>query len=133
MAGQRSTRQRAAIEGVLADVEGFLSAQELHELLRQRGAAVGLTTVYRALQAMTDAGDVDALVSADGETVYRRCGQRGHHHHHLVCRRCGLTAEVVAPTVEDWTQAIAREHGFTDVHHTLEIFGLCPACSSQAS
>lgn len=130
--GQRATRQRAAITAVLDDVDGFRSAQELHELLKERGQAVGLTTVYRALQSMTESGDLDVLINADAETVYRRCEQRGRHHHHLVCRQCGLTEEVVGPTVEDWTRAVAREHGFTDIHHTLEIFGLCPRCSRAA-
>jgi Fur family transcriptional regulator, ferric uptake regulator len=45
-----------------------------------------------------------------------------------VCRSCGRTVEVEGPAVERWTRAIAGEHGFTDVSHTLEIFGTCPTC-----
>jgi Fur family ferric uptake transcriptional regulator len=122
----RSTRQRAAVAAVLDEVDDFRSAQELHELLRTRGQRVGLTTVYRSLQMLAEAHEVDVLRTTDGETAYRRCS-RGHHHH-LVCRRCGRTVEVDGPAVERWADKVAAEHGFVEVEHTLEIFGTCRIC-----
>src|SRR5690606_13589869 len=83
----RATRQRAAVAAALDEVGEFRSAQELHDLLKHRGDSVGLTTVYRTLQSLVDAGEVDVLRTDDGEAMYRRCS-RGHHHH-LVCRSCG--------------------------------------------
>ena len=124
--GMRPTRQRKAVVEALGSFADFRSAQEIHELLGERGEQVGLATVYRTLQRLADAGEVDMLRSEDGEAVYRRCSER--HHHHLVCRECGATVEVEGPTVERWTGAIAAEHGYADVSHTLEIFGTCPAC-----
>lgn len=126
---QRATRQRSAVASLLQDVDDFQSAQALHDLLKDRGENIGLTTVYRSLQAMVNAGDIDVLVRTDGETLYRRCGQRAGHHHHLVCRECGLTVEIEGPAVENWTSAVAEEHGFSDVSHTMDIFGLCPNCT----
>jgi Fur family ferric uptake transcriptional regulator len=127
----RHTRQRAAVGELLAGLEEFRSAQQVHDLLRSRGASVGLTTVYRCLQAMTNAGEVDLLVNDDGETLYRKCGTG--HHHHLVCRRCGTTVEIAGPDVESWADSIGIEHGFTDVSHTVELVGLCGACSLAAA
>jgi len=124
----RPTRQRRAVAAALEEFDDFRSAQEVHESLRAGGATVGLSTVYRALQAMADAGELDMLRSEAGEAVYRRCSAS--HHHHLVCRSCGATVEVEGPTVERWTRAVAAEHGYADVSHTLEIFGTCAACSS---
>jgi Fur family ferric uptake transcriptional regulator len=129
MSEQRATRQRTAVSAVLDDIDDFRSAQELHDLLKQRGQPVGLTTVYRTLQSLAEAGEVDVLRTADGEAVYRRCS-RGHHHH-LVCRHCGRTVEVDGPAVERWADRVAGEHGFTDVSHTLEIFGSCPPCGGK--
>jgi len=123
----RPTRQRTAVASALASLDGFASAQALHEVLRTRGESVGLTTVYRHLQALADAGEVDVLRTDEGESVYRRC-TGDDHHHHLVCRSCGATVEVSGPAVEAWAEAVAAEHGYSDVSHTLEVFGTCRAC-----
>lgn len=125
--GTRPTRQRRAVGEALAAFDDFRSAQEIHQLLGQRGESVGLATVYRTLQLLADAGEVDVLRNEEGEAIYRRCSAT--HHHHLVCRSCGSTVEVEGPAVERWTTAIADEHGFVDISHTLEIFGTCPSCA----
>ena len=123
---QRRTRQRAAVDEILAGRHEFRTAQEIHDDLRHRGDRVGLTTVYRTLQAMTEAGELDAIRTTEGETAYRRCSTG--HHHHLVCRNCGRTVEVSGPAVETWASAVAQQHGFRDVSHDLEIFGTCGDC-----
>ena len=122
----RPTTQRRAVLEALAEAEDFRSAQEVHELLSSRGSAVGLATVYRTLALYADHGLVDVLRREDGEAIYRRCSDT--HHHHLVCRSCGATVEVEGPAVEKWTSAIAAEHGFSDLSHTLEIVGTCADC-----
>lgn len=124
--GLRPTRQRRAVAEALASFDDFRSAQEIHRLLGERGEKVGLATVYRTLQLLAENGEVDLLRSEDGEAIYRRCSDT--HHHHLVCRQCGATVEVEGPAVERWTSAIAEEHGYDDLSHTLEIFGTCPSC-----
>jgi Fur family ferric uptake transcriptional regulator len=123
----RNTRQRSAVSSLLAEVEGFHSAQDLHAMLRARGERVGLTTVYRTLQGLADAGEIDVMRPPGGEHLYRRCGEG--HHHHLVCRVCGRTVEVAGPAVEAWAERVAAQHGYADVSHTLEIFGTCPTCA----
>jgi Fur family ferric uptake transcriptional regulator len=123
----RNTRQRGAVGALLAEVEGFHSAQELHEMLRERGEAVGLTTVYRTLLSLANAGEIDVMRTPGGENLYRRCSDG--HHHHLVCRSCGRTVEVFGPAVESWAEKVAAQHGYSDVSHTVEIFGTCPACA----
>jgi Fur family ferric uptake transcriptional regulator len=126
----RATRQRGAISRMMDDLETFLSAQEIHALLRERGAGVGLTTVYRNLQAMAERGEVDVVRREDGEAVYRKCGTY-EHHHHLVCRSCGYSIELENEDLESWTRRAARRHGFSDVTHDLELFGFCEACSGR--
>ncbi|MFT3661825.1 MAG: Fur family transcriptional regulator [Gordonia sp. (in: high G+C Gram-positive bacteria)] len=127
--GQRTTRQRSAIAQMLTETDDFLSAQQLHEQLVARGDSIGLTTVYRNLQALVDAGQVDAIWDGSGETRYRHCSDG--HHHHLVCRDCGTTVEIQADPVEKWAAKVADAHGFRDIAHTVEIFGTCGACTSS--
>lgn len=125
--GQRATRQRAAVANLLEQLDEFRSAQELHEELRNRGEDIGLTTVYRTLQSLADAGEIDMLRVDSGEAVYRRCSD--HHHHHLVCRVCGRTVEVDGPAVERWARKVAEENGFSGISHTVEVFGTCASCA----
>ena len=126
-AGVRATRQRGAIIALLEKLDGFRSAQELHEDLRRSGANIGLTTVYRTLQALESANLVDMVRTDSGESVFRRCAAP-HHHHHLVCRSCGAAVEVSGHEVEAWAAEVAAEHGFSDVDHTVELFGTCAGC-----
>lgn len=128
---QRMTKQRSAVSDLLGDVEDFRSAQQLHELLRDRGNPIGLATVYRTLQSLADGGEVDVLRTADGEAVYRRCARR-EHHHHLICRSCGSTVEIDGPTVESWAHQVGAAHGFSEIEHTIELFGTCATCARGA-
>lgn len=127
MSTYRSTPQRAAVSAAMAQMDGFASAQDVHLTLRSQGSAIGLSTVYRALQTLAEAGELDVLRSSDGEALYRRCGRS--HHHHLVCRRCGRTEEVAGPEVESWAERVASAHGYSNVSHTVEVFGLCSECT----
>lgn len=104
-----------------------MTAQEIHDALRSAGGGVGLTTVYRTLQALAGAGEVDVVRTDEGEALYRRC-YRDDHHHHLVCRSCGASVEIESSEVEAWAETVAREHGFEEVTHTVEVYGLCRQC-----
>lgn len=126
-AGRRPSRQRIALVALLEELDGFRTAQDLHQLLRGRREAVGLATVYRALQSLVDDGVVGVVHGPDGEAAYRLCSPV--HHHHLVCRDCGRSEEIADPPVERWTARVAAEHGFADVRHRLEVFGTCADCS----
>jgi len=111
---------------VLERTGGFASAQELHQILRREGDGIGLTTVYRALQSLVDDKIVDLLRREDGEAIYRLCGDN--HRHHLVCKSCGDTVEIEGGAIEKWAKSVAEEHGFREVGHSAEIYGLCKKC-----
>ena len=120
------SRSNPRVLNTLERAGGFASAQEVYHLMQRAGESIGLTTVYRSLQSLADDKIVDVLRRDDGESIYRLCG--GAHHHHLVCKQCGSTVEIEGSAIERWTKAMAEEHGFREVGHTAEIFGICPAC-----
>lgn len=128
---KRNTWQREAVREALADAEGFVSAQSLHATVRDSGSTIGLATVYRALSDLASEGEADSL-QQEGESLYRACTP-GSHHHHLMCRSCGLTVEIEAVPVEEWAQTVAAEHGFTSASHVVDIFGLCASCTALAA
>jgi len=122
----RATRQGAAVRAVLAvlaESTSFRSAQDLHAQLRQRGQPVGLTTVYGTCRP--------SPTPAPSTCCTPRRGRRstGSHHHHLVCRSCGLTVEIEGREVEQWGRRVADAQGFVDVDHTIEVFGTCASCA----
>ncbi|MFC6356235.1 Fur family transcriptional regulator [Luethyella okanaganae] len=126
---KRNTWQREAVRGALDSTGGFISAQALHASLHATGSPIGLATVYRALADLAGQGEADSLQSPDGESLYRACSSDGHHHH-LICRNCGLTVEISATEVETWAKSVAAEHGFTQAAHVVDVFGLCASCSA---
>ncbi|MBV7363903.1 transcriptional repressor [Actinomycetaceae bacterium TAE3-ERU4] len=127
---QRMTRQRAAIEKQLAETDQFKSAQNLHDDLKANGHTIGLATVYRTLQSMALAGEVDVVRTEEGEAMYRRCiGYE--HHHHLICRECNKTVEISSEAIEKWVQAVAAEYGYVDVEHTADLVGCCTQCAER--
>ena len=111
---RRPTRQRAAIAEALTGSREFRSAQDIHAAMAGSGTKVGLATVYRNLQAMAADGEVDVIRTPEGECVYRACATE-QHHHHVVCRSCGLAVDVTGDAVERWAEAVAAAHGFTQV------------------
>ena len=126
------TRVQRAVLSELQGQRAFLSAQDLHARLRHAGESVGLTSVYRAVQALRDAGSVDEARSPSGETGYRVCATAGHHHH-LSCVSCGATVEVEAPGMEAWVAAVGKRHGYRIEGHTLEVAGTCRSCRTAVA
>ena len=128
---RRNTWQRSAVREFLESNDDFKTAQQVHLELTNLGDRIGLATVYRALQSMVDAGELDFVRTPGGEAAYRACTPG--HHHHLVCRECAYTVEIGAEAVEEWAGTVAAKHGFTDAGHELEIFGLCADCTKASA
>lgn len=123
----KTTKRRALIAAAVEENSEFVTAQQIHAQLRSAGESVGLATVYRALQAMEEAGQLDSIRTEEGESAYRVCSSG--HHHHLICRQCGKTVEIFPKGLEDWVANIAAENGFSDPDHLVEVWGLCSQCS----
>jgi len=131
MVTKRATWKRDAVRTALSSSEGFVSAQSLYSALRDSGSSIGLATVYRALADLAVEGEADSL-QAEGENLYRACTP-GSHHHHLICRNCGLTVEIEANAVEAWAASVAADHGFSQPSHVVDVFGLCANCQAISS
>ena len=124
---QRNTKQRDAIATLLRTNPAFYSAQDLHANLTAQKIQIGLSTVYRILSQMVTAHEVDVVVLEDGQALYRLCSTE--HHHHVRCRSCGRADEITVDELERIAKKIGKQHGFTNIEHTIEISGLCDACA----
>jgi len=126
---RRNSSRRNLILEHLQGVDRFLSSQEIHKQLKSRGESLGLATVYRQLEILVDEGQLDSIVSPQGEKLFRHCGVDESHHHHIICRKCGMTRQIEISEVEEMAELAAKRYKFTEVTHNLEIFGLCEKCS----
>lgn len=102
--------------------------------LHARGRRISLTTVYRNLPLLIEAGIIRrACLSEEkkgGGTSYEHIwGQE--HHDHLVCAHCGLRVEFSYPAIDVLQEAVARSYGFKLERHHLELIGCCPDCQKQ--
>ncbi len=123
----RNTSQRRGILAVLASEHGPFTAEEIHA--RMRSTTCDLVTIYRSLAALEEAGIVRRCDFGDGCLRHELASPE--HHHHIICRVCKsvrtLDHECVAGTLEE----VARKAGYSQVTHSLEIFGVCPSCRKK--
>lgn len=127
----RFTSGRRAVVDAMSVAPGPRSAAELSDLL---GAEVPLSSLYRTLAILEDAGVAVHHLAAKGPTRYELAEWLKGHHHHLVCVECGSVSDVEIPQHEEETlrrlvSGIARRNDFTPADHALEIEGRCSECS----
>lgn len=121
------TRPREWIAAILAREPRFLSAAQIHQRLKQRGARVSLSTVYRTLDHLRSKGDITARADAEGEATYMLC-EPANHHHHAICGKCGRVEDVDCSATLQFAESLRALHGFELDGHAMEFFGKCRAC-----
>lgn len=121
------TSQRLAIADVVLSTERHLSAEEVADALKMRGANAGTATIYRTLEVLVRSG---LVVERDfGEGFKRYEAARGiPHHEHLLCTVCGRVTEFRDERLERMTTLLAEAHDFSRQRHRLVIYGLCGDC-----
>ena len=131
-AGLKVTLPRVKILEVLEQLkQGHVSAEDIYKLLLDAGEEIGLATIYRVLTQFESAGLVTRHHFEGGQSVFEL--DRGEHHDHIVCIRCGRVEEFFDQTIEDRQLEIAKEKGFLVEAHALTIYGYCkdPGCRSS--
>lgn len=123
MSLERQTRQRAAVKGALEATHVPMRAQDIHADAARRAPGIGLATVYRALKALIEAGEV-AVVTLPGETPRYELAHL-HHHHHFHCRACGGVFEVEGCPGD---LAALAPSGFSVDGHEVVLYGRCARC-----
>jgi Fur family ferric uptake transcriptional regulator len=122
--GFRETDARRAIVETVLNRDGQFTARQLHQELQRWG--VGRATVFRTLDLLVELGVLNRLHTDEHCSAYIVCAD--HHHHHLVCERCGAVQEISDARVERAVRAMAVESGFRAREHHLEIVGVCRTC-----
>ena len=127
--GYRRGGGRNAVIELLDSQHCALSAQEIEDALRSGERKVGRATVYRVLEELDGLGLLQRVEIGDGVTRYETVFPDGaHHHHHLVCERCGKLIPFVDDELERAIRRIARREDFTIADHDVTLHGACAEC-----
>ncbi|MBH5330378.1 ferric iron uptake transcriptional regulator [Eikenella sp. S3360] len=109
--------------------EEHLSAEDVYRILLDEGVEVGVATIYRVLTQFEQAGILLRHHFESGKSVYEL--NKGDHHDHIVCVKCGKVTEFLNPTIENLQGKIAEENGYRIVDHALYLYGVCSTCQQK--
>ena len=126
----RETAPRRAIAALIAERHGHFTAADLLADARRTNLTIGRATVFRTLDLFAELGALERLDLPSGEHAYVACAPTVHHHH-VVCRSCGASAEVADTGLQAGVRQIGDESGYRIDSHRLELYGLCPACQRR--
>ena len=106
-----------------------LSAEDVHNIVRQQSNDIGLATVYRTLELFSELEILQKINFGDGRSRYEiNETSSPHHHHHLICLTCGRVIEFADDLMEDLETIIAKNSNFTIVDHQVKFYGYCQEC-----
>lgn len=125
--GYRLTPQRHAVLKVIADSHDHLTPEAIYNKAHLKHKNIGLVTVYRTLDLLSELNLVCRVHSPEGCRSYmmRRPTE---HHHHLICSGCGKVVDFTNCSLADLEESLVQDTGFNINGHLLEFYGLCPDC-----
>ncbi len=128
--GLRQSQPRDDVADVFLRTEKHVSTQELFELVKKKHKNLGYATVARTLKLLAEAGLCRIVDFGDGTHRYEH--EYGHDHHdHLICSDCGKVVEIFSKKLEKAQDELIRKHGYQQVSHRLQIYGICPKCRKK--
>ncbi len=123
-------RREAVLRVLLENKTKHLSAEEVYNLVKAREPDVGLATVYRTLELLLEFGIICCMDFGDGRMRYECIDteNEGHHHHHVICLKCGKIMEVDEDLLDELEMRVSKKFSFKILDHQLKIFGYCKDC-----
>lgn len=126
--GMKYTEQRAIILKILLNLDDHLSAEELHELVKQKypNQNIGIATIYRTLNFLEEVELISSISFGKDGKKYESNDSK--HHDHIICTSCGKIVEFLDEEIEKRQENIAAQNGFKITSHDMQIYGLCENC-----
>lgn len=136
--GYRMTLPRQTILKVLQKTKKHLSAEDVYIEAHKIFPQLGLTTVYRTLELLTDMGELNKFDFGDGRARYELIElSEQEHHHHLVCTKCKRIinySDFVDEELEFLERAekgLSKKYNFEIKNHIIQFYGICDKCKKR--
>lgn len=128
-----TSQRQIVLQAFLEHQEEHLSAEDVHNILRGQASEIGLATVYRTLELLSELGILQKMNFGDGRSRYEinDANNTQHHHHHLICLTCGKVKEFEDDLLDTLETAIAKKSKFSIVDHQLKFYGYCYECQCK--
>ncbi|MHB9093838.1 MAG: Fur family transcriptional regulator [Eubacteriales bacterium] len=123
-----TAQRRVVLEVFIKSPEKHLSAEDVWGMVKKMHPEIGLATVYRTLDLFAELEILQKMDFGDGRGRYEFCETEVHHHHHLICLKCGLVAEVEDDLLETLESVIEKNKFFEIVDHQVKFYGYCEKC-----
>lgn len=130
----KMTPQRRVVLQIFLDHPGdHLSAEDVYGILREMKSEIGLATVYRSLELLSNIGILQKMEFGDGCSRYEvnTTDPKAHHHHHLICTNCGKVIEFEDDLLENLEHDISEKSGFRIRDHQVKFYGICKECQEK--
>lgn len=125
-------QREATVRVLLENEDDHLSAEDVYMLVKDKAPEIGLATVYRTLELLSELHIVEKLNFGDGVARYDlRNDSNHHHHHHLICVQCGSVDEIKDDWLGPLEERLAREFNFQVLDHRLDFQGICHRCAKK--
>ena len=135
--GLKRTKQRILVLEALASCEDkHLTAEEIYEIVKAEFPEIGLATVYRTIQLLSELNLVESVQLGDGYVRYEIGtidGKEAHHHPHLICLECGKVISFWDDLLDELEERIKESVSFQVVNHEVKLYGYCEACLNKGS
>ena len=125
-AGKRVTPQRVLILEAILEAGGHLDADEIYRRARQKAPRLSLSTVYRTISVLKEAGVIEELHLGEEHHHYELRGEQGHHH--LICQGCGKVVEFECPFSQELLRDLGEGYDFEITGIQLDVMGYCAEC-----
>ena len=131
--GYKMTPQRKEILQIFVEHEGHMRAEDVYKILRENDSDIGLATVYRSLDLLSELGILVQVDFGDGCARYElnNADPKIHHHHHLICLKCKKVIEFEEDLLEVMEAYIEKKSGFQIKNHEVKFFGYCNDCKNK--
>ena len=133
--GYKTTPQREEILKIFVEHADrhHMSAEDVYSILREKDSEIGLATVYRALDLLSELGILVRMDFGDGCARYElnTADPKVHHHHHLICLKCKKVIEFEEDLLDELEANIANKSGFQILNHEVKFFGYCSDCRAK--
>ena len=130
--GLKLTRQREMILKAFLAGQKHVAIDELLSQTRELLPSIGHATVYRTMRLFVDAGIAHEHSFGDGPAQFEPAtADEEDHHDHLICTVCDRIIEFENERIEKLQEQVAETHGFELTSHSMQLFGICPACQAR--